>query len=147
MGHSQNDAKVLNKLAVPFCIKLRWCCQVSVLPRETTLSSYVSWSSHVHTHTHTHKHTHTPSQCITKSEVKWICLIRKSKNSFPWLLFTGIMWFLEEWDLNYYDLFSIGVQSCAFYILIWRFKKPFAVKKAISMITLWNTVHLKIEYI
>lgn len=39
------------------------------------------------------------------------------------------MSFLEKWDLNYDDLFCIGVQSCAFCILIWRFKKPFAVKK------------------
>lgn len=42
------------------------------------------------------------------------------------------MWFLEEWDLNYYDLFSIRVQSCAFYILIWRFKKPFCCEKSNS---------------
>ena len=105
---------------------------------EKLLFPNMFWNSDMYTHTHTH----TP-QCKTKSEMKWLYLIRKSENNFPWFLFTYIMWFLEEWDLNYYDLFSIRVQSFAFYILIWSFKKPFAVRKAISMITSWNTDHLK----
>lgn len=108
---------------------------------------YVCLGVQIYTPPSLKTHINPPSWCINKSEMKWIYLIRKSKKQFYSFLFTYIMWFLKEWDLNYYDLFSIGVRSCAFYILIWRFKKLFAIKNAISLITLWNTVHLKIECI
>lgn len=83
----------------------------------------------IETQVHTHTFVHTSSHCVTKSEMKWISIIGEIKSRFLLLLFTWVIWFLVEWDLNYYDLFSNGAHGCIFCILISGLEKPFGGRK------------------